>query len=311
MNRTANLVMVFALSLCAASAALGQTAALVDDPEADILPEVLVLAKAPGPAWWRVSRGESVVWIMGSPAAPLPKGMNWDRKTLDRRLTGAQALLTPPAIFLTFPAGAEASALEMPPPLAERFAKVRTQIKKPARRYAGRSPSAASFALYRDYLQTLKLEHGTALRWGSAMAKTRKVPVIRPAALRAGRLTLAQTDAALPAAAACYNALLEAAEAPVARYRAAAAGWARGDLAAALSAPRHPYSICDNRLFNEGGSRRAIDVQVAAIRQALAKPGKTVAIVELRILLAEEGVLARLKREGYSVVSPNEPESLD
>lgn len=308
-------VLAIMLGLCVVSPAFGQAQAPIDDPEADVLPDVLVMARTPGPAWWRVSRGESVVWIMGSPSSPTPKGMTWDDKTLERRLTGANALLAPPTIFLSFPTAAKGAsappALQMTPALVERFDRARKKLGKPARRYARATPSAASFALYKDFLSSSRLEWGTAIRRASAVAKARGVPVIRAEALQAGRLRLEQSDPALPGASACYTALIEATEASAERYRAAAIGWARGDPAAAISAPRHPYSICDNRLFNEGGIRRAIEVQTAAIKQALSKPGKSVAVIELRRLLAEEGILARLKSEGYTVVSPNETESPD
>jgi hypothetical protein len=48
----------------------------------------------------------------------------------------------------------------------------------------------------------------------------------------------------------------------------------------------------------------SIDAQTTAIKAALDKPGKTVAAVQLRVLLAQGGVLQRLAADGYDIVSP-------
>jgi hypothetical protein len=277
---------------------------VVDDPEATLLSDLLVVAPTQGPAWWRVSKGDSVVWIMGLPENPGPKNMKWDRKALDRRLTGARVLLTPPIMTLAFPASAKGNSAGAPPALADRFSTVRTRIGKSARRYADSSPAVALLTLYRDYLKSAKLEGGEALRWTHAMAKARRVPIVQPTKIQAQSVGLAELDPARPEAAACYEALMQATEVPVERYRSAAAGWARGDLRAAASAPRNPFGVCENRLFNQGASRRAIAVQVAAIEAALKEPGKAVAVASIRALVADEGILVRLAAKGYDIVYP-------
>lgn len=63
-----------------------------DDPEATIVEELVVQAVAPGPAWWRVKDGDSIVYILGAPESPMPPGVTWDRSVVERRLTGANAL---------------------------------------------------------------------------------------------------------------------------------------------------------------------------------------------------------------------------
>ena len=92
------LAVIVAVALLAPAAATAQTQSAIDDPEANLLAELIVIAPTEGPAWWRVSKGDSVVWIMAMPASSLPTGMAWDSKALDRRLKGANAFLTFPRI---------------------------------------------------------------------------------------------------------------------------------------------------------------------------------------------------------------------
>lgn len=296
-----------------------QTLPSVDDPEATVLADLVVVAPTEGPAWWRVSKGESVVWIMGLPASSTPKGLVWDHKALDRRMKGANALLVPPSGTLTLGKGEKVSVIKflpgvrwtngnveeaMPPTLAARFARVRARIKKPVGRYASPIPATAFIRLYGDFHASAKLEPYAARGIVRATAKRLRVPVVQPPKVTMGELKLAEVDPSRPEAAACYDAFLDNMEVPVERYRTAAQGWARGDLKAAISGPREAFQICENRLFNQGASRRAIEAQVAAIEDALKRPGKTLAIANLRSLLADEGILDRLAEKGYDIVYP-------
>ena len=56
---------------------------------------LVVNAKLPGPAWWRVSDADTTIYILGTPPA-LPRDMAWDQSVLDHRLDGAFALIVPP-----------------------------------------------------------------------------------------------------------------------------------------------------------------------------------------------------------------------
>ena len=39
------------------------------DPEATVADEFVVRGRLPGPAWWKVSRGDSKVYVLGMPGA--------------------------------------------------------------------------------------------------------------------------------------------------------------------------------------------------------------------------------------------------
>ncbi|MDB5438027.1 MAG: GumN family protein [Caulobacteraceae bacterium] len=65
-----------------------------DQPD-DLVEALVVKARTPGPAWWKVSDADTTVWILGSPGL-LPQSVNWDDSMLKRRLTGANRLILPP-----------------------------------------------------------------------------------------------------------------------------------------------------------------------------------------------------------------------
>ena len=74
----------------------------------------------------------------------------------------------------------------------------------------------------------------------------------------------------------------------------------------ALSGPRGADRCF---LLMTGGAafwRMATREQVDDISQALKQPGHAVALVSMRRLLAEDGVLAQLKARGLTVTGPSE-----
>ena len=66
----------------------------VVDPNETLVEELVVTARLPGPAWWRVSNGTSTVYVLGAPTVA-PKRQQWDRLQFDRHLEGANAVTLP------------------------------------------------------------------------------------------------------------------------------------------------------------------------------------------------------------------------
>ena len=97
---------------------------------------------------------------------------------------------------------------------------------------------------------------------------------------------------------------LQEVEAGSGRVKASAEAWAVGDVAGALGAERG-FERCLAALPNGADLVRRTEAdQASAIARALQAPGTAVAVVELRPLLAEGGVLDRLRAEGYAVRPP-------
>ncbi len=104
----------------------------------------------------------------------------------------------------------------------------------------------------------------------------------------------------------CLAAAMDDVEAGPTVTLEAARGWARGDVGAALKAPRG-FEKC--LLLISGGAetwRRNVDAQAGEIAQALKAPGKAVAMVRLRPLIAKGGVIETLEGMGLEVEGPAE-----
>ena len=109
------------------------------------------------------------------------------------------------------------------------------------------------------------------------------------------------TDPALETT--CLSAAVRSVE--LARPYTVAEGWARGDIAAAISGPRD-YQGC-YLLLNGGPQfwRAFADDQARLIADGLKTPGHSVALVEISSMVAVEGILRRLEARGLEVTGPD------
>jgi hypothetical protein len=311
-----------ALAVAAPFEAQAQTPAQAQalaDPEATLVEELVVQAIEPGPAWWRVTDGDTTVYVLGIAENDVPSDIAWDRRRLERRMAGANVLIVGNKIALKgglrdIPALLKVRGQlktrvpveeTLDAPLRARFAAARTRAGKPAGRYAWQ-PLIAGEMLVGD----VRGEAASASVSGAAekLAKSGKVKVVVPATYDAVpymRQALAGLTPAVHRQ--CLEGALADAEAPPARWRGALEGWARGDVAAAVAEPRS-FDKC--LLLLGGGPAlwdRAVGDQAKAIEAALATPGHAVAVVGLRPWLAENGVAARLAARGVKVLGPGEP----
>jgi hypothetical protein len=58
----------------------------------DELETLLVVGEQPGPGLWKVSKGDRVMWILGT-SGPLPKDMKWRSKDVEARVAESQEVL--------------------------------------------------------------------------------------------------------------------------------------------------------------------------------------------------------------------------
>jgi uncharacterized protein YbaP (TraB family) len=263
---------VIAAFLCAVATSHAQSQETAGDPEATIAEELVVRARVPGPAWWRAEDSDSTVWIIGAPAA-LPKGVAWNTQPLRLRFEDANALLTPVtgrvstlgALSFLLRNG-ETLRSERPleetltEPTRSRFIAAREALGKPASRYARWRPGVAALLLSSDFYDGLDLETDEPIDTVRAAARRARVPVRKGAAY--DMTPVLREFAALDEASqiACLEDALTLVEAGRGRVRAAAEGWAEGDVARAIS--------------NERGFERclgALPTAVSASRRALAE----------------------------------------
>ena len=316
MKRLIKLVGVLAAASCVAGPAAPQGLQRGADPEGALINELIVTGRMPGPAWWRVSNGDAVVWVLGFPAG-LPKGTVWNEKPLQDRLGRAKGLILPPqvrvgplkaiAFFITHRKVLKSSApLEqsLPDREARRFAAARTSLGQPAKRYTGWKPAVAGVMLDSDMRRSVKLDAGQPLDRIRALAREAHLRERRAATYDGAAVLNTLTTMSDQAQVECLDDALDEVEAGPARVRSAAEGWAHGDVRAALAMQRG-YDRCFAALplisaLLERGHADMAD----AVAQALAQPGESVAVVDLRALLATGGVLDRLRARGFKVATP-------
>jgi hypothetical protein len=259
------------------------------------------------------------VYILGGPESDLPADVDWDRSVFERRLQGAHTFITGasirvglsgvPALLRLRGRLKSGTPLEqtLAPPLRARFVAARQALGQPAERYAGWTPLVAG--------QRLVSDSRGAGRWRNvrgemeAAAKRRRLKPRTTAALDGTPFVREATAALTPEIhQRCLEAALDDVE-RAGRMRRAAQGWATGDLRAALDAPRS-FDRC--LLLLAGGEamwRRATNNQAADVVAALKTPGHAVAVIGLRRLMAEDGVLQQLRAAGYEVRGPADPRS--
>ena len=315
---------VCALSIAlvaAAPAAWSQTpAAASEDLEATTVDELVVRATVPGPAWWRVSDGDTTVWVLGVPDA-LPKGTKWDQTTLKRRLKGAHTVIYPPV----FRAGANPLAIpklyqqyreasrsgvslqaSLPPALAARYLAAVAKAGKKPKDYDNLRVWFAGLSLSGDYRKRMRLDYEEPMRSiGKAVKAARLKPV--PAMtedMKLARLLETLKSVSDATGRECLDAVVDEIEGGDGVVRRAAAAWAAGDVPAALGSPRSTEACWGVVPGAARLKRESWNAQADAIDRALKKPGHAVAILGLRGLVAREGVLQRLKARGYEVRAP-------
>jgi uncharacterized protein YbaP (TraB family) len=286
------------------------------DPDAAVVQELVVVARDRGPAWWTVSNGTSTVYVLGAPTLA-PKRVPWDVTTLQRRLAGANEVILPYRIRLHFArsigTGWKLMRLRYGGPFEDntdpatraRFIAARERIGQPASRYKTRNPLAAGLALAADYRAHWNLTSNDTAKVTKVYAEKAKVPIVQ-AEYDTGPILAAVIDAPAEAGRACLEAVLEQVEAGPGVTTQAANAWARGDTPEALINDR-TYERC----FYMAPGARAFEARtkadiVAAIQQALTKPGHSVAVVWLPPLLAQGGVLDQLRAKGYQIKTPGE-----
>jgi hypothetical protein len=303
-------------ALLAAMLSLAAAPPSPPDPEGKVVADLVVRAASGGPAWWKVSSGNATVWVLGVPAA-LPKGLAWSDVVLDRRLNQASRVILPPVasfgLFDVFSAFSLNGKLRvkapfeatLPPDLARRFSAGAAALRQSPAHYDRWKPALAGLFMVADFRKAAALDGNQPLNQIRAAAQRHRLratpaaayPALPMARTLAGELT-DQVNRA------CLADALDEIGAGAGRVQASARAWAVGDTPGALAAERG-FERCLAALPNGADLVQRTEAdQAGAIAKALQTPGVVVAVVELRPLLAEGGVLDRLRAQGFAVRAP-------
>ena len=298
-----------------------QAPATAPDPgESAVVQELEVIGHYPGPPQWTVRRGDAEVVVLGA-LSPLPHTLEWNTHRFDRALDGARLVILPPngriGIFdgayllfhrgdLSLPGG-QSLWDRLTPDERRRFDALRAAAGTDAKRYEHLKPAVAGMTLEADFDKAAGL---SAAKPGSTVKRMAEARQIRSQTEGLPVATLFRSIVQMDDSAshACFDAFLTDAERHRGRGRAMADAWANG----ALDQLKGEYlsSAVDTCIAGAPGLQAFVekltrDAQ-GQIDAALAKGGKTVAVIDLRVLLRADGVLDRLKAEGATIGVPHD-----
>lgn len=317
------LIMVLALGLGAAAPARAGEVPIAparpdpNDPDAVLVEELVVTARDRGPAWWTVSNGQSTVYVLGAPSLA-PVRMAWDHSVFDRRLKGANVVIVPFQNVKVKTLGALGAAFNLmrlrsatpfedtlDPATRARFIAARSKLGQPAKRYGTKNPLAAGLLLALDYRDRSNLTNADPTKPVKVFAQMAKVPIVQKS-YDVGPLMGAVIRTPKAVGRACLEEVIQQVEAGPQVTLQAAEAWNEGDVRGALANER-TYERCMALVPGAAAfDERAKADQAAAIEAALQKPGHSIAVVQLRPLLAQGGVLDRLRAKGYAIKTPGE-----
>ena len=317
LNRLVRAAMVLGLCVASFSGPVAAQTAPADDPDATLVEELVVTGRLPGPAWWRVIDADTTVYVLGVPSLA-PKRMQWDRAIFERRLVGANVVILPFVNVRAKATGSIGTAINLlrirsggpfearlDPATRARFVAVRARLGQDAKHYATSNPLAAGVQLAIDYRDKSQLTNMDPAKLVRLLAQQKRVKVIEKSydlgPQLGGILRTPPSTGRI-----CFDEVLAQAEAGPGATHAAARAWAVGDVRGALDNER-TYERClatisGGRTYDE---RTKAD-EVAAIAGALKTPGHAIVLVPLRPLLAQNGVLDRLRAQGFTVKTPGE-----
>ncbi len=292
-----------------------------DPTESAVVQELEVVGHFPGPPLWTVRRGQGEVVILGG-LSPLPHSLEWNSVRLERLMGGADLVLLPPTgrlgpldlVYVLFHQG----DLNLPrgqtlwdrltPDERRRFDNLRTQAKTEPKRYERMKPAVAGIILTADFEKAAGL---ASAKPGSTVKRLADAHHIRTRP--EGGIPVADVFRAVvrmndQEGAVCLNAILDEVDRLASQARPLSEAWAVGDLKTVKA--EYLASGVERCLAGQPGlkafAEKVTRDATASIDAALNRGGKTVAVVDLRLLLRADGVLDRLKAAGADVTVPRD-----
>jgi len=317
-----------ALGLFAASSALAQQAVDASgpidlqrvDPEANLVEALIVDAPMPGPAWWKVSDADTTVYVLGVPAM-VPNDLAVDTSVFKRRVDGANVLIMGQEADVSvvrlvglvvagkrYFLSPTPMRQTLPPDLRARFEARLAAVKEKPDSLDEVKPAFAGFMVANSKDGNVSITLGGVTDKAREIARGKDI-VKKPRIRNLPGYSLVDALKSLGAAPQplqelCLDAGLRQAESGDGGIRVLAERWARGEVRAVVSADRGFSRCLASTPTIARQLRSGRDDAVAAIAAALKTPGKAVAVIELRSLLAQDGVLERLRGQGFTVGVP-------
>ena len=306
--------------------------------ETTTLDTVVVSGKQPGPGLWKVTRGEHVLWVLGT-ISPLPKRMEWESSDVEATIAGSQELLTPPSVTMSAKGAAFGGIFLIPSLMRARNnpeKETLVEILPPAdyarwtvlkKRYLGRDngiekrrPIIAAGKLQEEALDEADLTFDNlAAKVAKRAAKKHDLVITEPSVeivIKDPKATIKEFSSTSLDDLECFRQTLERLEGDVETMKLRANAWALGDVALLQSLPyTDNFRACaDALLANRIAERQGfadLDKQLeakwmAAAEAAIEKNESSFALLPMTMMLREGGFLDQLRAKGFTVTPPTE-----
>jgi hypothetical protein len=296
--------------------------------------EVVVSGEQPGPELWKVSKGDHVLWILGT-LTPLPEKMTWRSRHVEQVIASSQEVITTTSIeadigffkgltLLPSVVGArkspEGATLQevLPADLYARWLTLKT-------RYIGRDsgiekwrPIFAAQELYSKALKKSNLTYSSVV-WPvvKKIAKQNDVKITTPQILveiDKPRAAIKEFKKSSLDDVECFSKTLERLETDLEAMRSRANAWAVGDLDALRKLPPPDQrAACWNAIMNsqvvqqrgyQDMPERVARAWMQSAEAALANNRSTFAMLSIGEMLRPDGYIARFQAKGYVVDAP-------
>jgi uncharacterized protein YbaP (TraB family) len=303
-------------------------------PTDDSIAEVTVSGEQPGPSLWKVSKGDHVMYVLGT-IIPLPKKMVWRSREVEHVIESAQLIIAQETVnpkigffrsMTLLPAALKArrnpdgKALQeiLDPSLYARWSKLKATYIGRDKGIESWRPMFAGFELYTKALEKSGLQRSNVV-WPTVqqLAKKHKVKIVEPELeIKVDDprgLIKDFTETPRDADVACFKATLERLETDLEPMKQRAAAWAVGDLETLQRLmTRTQETTCMDavtsvpRLQDEVKRIRAQAVTewMNTVERSIARNTVTFAILPMTDLLSPTGRLAQLQSMGYTVEKP-------
>jgi uncharacterized protein YbaP (TraB family) len=314
-------LLIFAAAL---SASWSREAVAQPQAASSELEELTVTGERTGPGMWRVHRGSSQLWVLGS-ISPLPKDITWRSKQVEQVLTTTKQVLVPKPLEIGIVrilwlliterkvimiGGGHRLKDVLPQNLYQRFAVQRARFTHDADKWERYRPIVASAFLQQAAFHSVKLsarlDLGAAVR---TLAKKQDVPVEEVKIAGVGDFL--DTLKVMPPATenACVDASLVTVESGLPRLIERARAWSTGDVERIQALPQPAEVDACLAALDSGASKgdllaRVRQAWLAAMEKSLQSGTVTLAVVNMDLLLGKGGLLETLRAHGYEVDSP-------
>ena len=300
------------------------------------LEAIVVTGVQPGPGLWRISKGEHVMWVLGT-LSPLPRGMQWDSSAIEKAISQSQEVLFSPSVEINTDRGFFGNLALLPSALKARRNPdgKRLQDVVTPEQYARWQALKARYIggdrgieQWRPVFAALEL-YDRAIRKSGMSSRGLVGPTVTKLAKRHGvkvsnpklTITIREPRQALKEFAKtslddldCFGKTMDRIESDLGTMVARANAWAIGDVQTLRELPfGNQFTACSAAFSGAALARKhgvadmagqMQDKWLSAAEAALARNPSTFATLPIAELLKSDGYLARLEAKGYAVEAP-------